>query len=123
MLSDSPTQYEKEKESTEFIAAVPTVWDETKALSGEIGKFAAIARKNGNTWYAGALTNWTARDITLDLSFLGQGKYKAEIFKDGINANKDAEDYQKDTTVVTSSTQIKVHLAPGGGWAAKFTRQ
>ena len=123
MLSDSPTQYEKEKESTEFIATVPTVFDQTVALAGEVGKFAAIARKSSNTWYAGALTNWTARDLVIDLSFLGDGKYKAEIFKDGINADKDAQDYHKETVVVTSSTQIKIHLAPGGGWAAKFIRQ
>lgn len=120
MLSDSPSNYEKEPESTDFIASVPTVFDETVALDGQLGNFAAIARKKGNTWYAGAITNWTERDLVIDLSFLGKGKYKAVIFSDGVNAHKSATDYNREVKEVTSASTLKVHLAPGGGWAASF---
>lgn len=122
MLSDSPSNYEKEPESTGFIAAIPTAFDETVALGGEVGSFAAIARRKGNTWYAGALTNWTERDLEIDLSFLGPGKYKAVLFSDGLNAAKAAHDYRMQTQQVTANQKLKVHLVPGGGWAARFIR-
>ncbi len=123
MLSDNPTAYMKEKECTEFIANVPTVFDETVALAGEVGSYAAIARRKGNTWYVGALGNWDRHDIELDLSFLQQGNYKAVIFRDGINTDRSATDYVKEESVLNSGTKYTIHLAPGGGWAATFTRQ
>lgn len=83
MLADSPTNYMKEPESTRFIAAVPEVWDNTIALSGKIGEHIAIARKKGDEWYVGAMTNWNPREMELDLSFLGEGNYKAEVLKMG----------------------------------------
>jgi alpha-glucosidase len=123
MLADSPTSYMREEECTQLIASIPTVFDETTALDGEVGSYAAIARKKGANWYAGALNNWYARDITIDLSFLGTGNYKADIFEDGINADHAASDYKHRTVSVTSADKIKIHLAPGGGWAAKFIKQ
>jgi len=123
MLSDNPTIYMKEQESTDFIAAVPTTFDETAALDGKVGEFVSIARRKGNTWYAAAMSNWTARDITVDLSFLGDGNYKAILFQDGINADRDATDYVRSEKTVTSKDKITIHLAPGGGWAARFERQ
>lgn len=122
MLSDNPSNYIREPECTEFICSVPTTFDETAALDGEVGAYAAIARRKGETWYAGALTNWDARDIEIDLSFLGEGKYQAVIFKDGVNADRAANDYVKETKVTNASQKLQIHLAPGGGWAAKFTR-
>jgi alpha-glucosidase len=123
MLSDNPTIYMKEQESTDFIAAVPTVFDETVALDGKVGEFVSIARRKGTTWYAGSMSSWTARETTIDLSFLGDGNYKAIIFEDGINADRDATDYVKKEITVTSKDKLKVQLAAGGGWAARFEKQ
>jgi alpha-glucosidase len=123
MLSDNPTIYMKEQESTDFIAAVPTTFDETVSLDGKVGKFVSIARRKGTTWYVGSMSNWTPRETTIDLSFLGDGNYKAVIFQDGINADRDATDYVRKEVNVTSKDKITVQLAPGGGWAARFVKQ
>ncbi|RYE10770.1 MAG: Retaining alpha-galactosidase, partial [Sphingobacteriaceae bacterium] len=123
MLADNPTTYKKEQESTDFIAAVPTTFDETVALDGQVGQFVAIARRKGTTWFAAAMTNWDTREITLDLSFLGTGNYKATIFEDGINADRDGTDYKKTVVNLTSKDKITVKLASGGGWAARFEKQ
>jgi alpha-glucosidase len=68
------------------------------------------------------MSNWTPREITIDLSFLGDGNYKAIIFEDGINADRDATDYVRSEKNVTAKDKITVHLAPGGGWAASFVK-
>jgi len=120
MLADNPTAYMKEQESTDFIAKVPTVFDETVALSGKVGEHVAIARKKGDTWYAGAMSNWNERDIVLDLSFLGSGNFEAEIFKDGMNADRDATDYKREVVKLNATQKLSIHLAPGGGWAARI---
>ncbi|MFC0778440.1 glycoside hydrolase family 97 protein [Flavobacterium sp. HJSW_4] len=118
MMADSPTAFMKEQESTDFIAKVPTVFDETVALDGEVGKYVSIARKKDNTWYLGAITNWDSRDITIDFSFLEKGKkFQAEIFSDGVNADKAAVDYKKEIITVDSTTKLKYRLANGGGLA------
>ena len=118
MMADSPTAYIKEQESTDFIARIPTVFDETVALDGEVGKFVSIARKKENTWYLGAITNWDSRDITIDFSFLEKGKkFEAEIFSDGLNADKAANDYKREIVTVDSTTKLKYRLASGGGIA------
>lgn len=123
MLSDNPTAYMREQESTDFIAAVPTSFDETVALDGKVGEFVTIARRKGTTWYVGSMSNWTPRETTIDLSFLGNGNYKAIIFQDGINADRDATDYVRKEMNVTSKDKITVQLASGGGWAARFIKQ
>jgi len=118
MMADSPTAFMKEQESTDFIAKVPTTFDESIALDGEVGKFVSIARRKGNTWYLGAITNWDSREVTIDFSFLEKGKkFQAEIFSDGINADKAATDYKKEIITVHSTTKLKYHLASGGGLA------
>jgi alpha-glucosidase len=122
MLSDNPTTYMKEQECTDFIAKVPTITDETVALDGKVGEFAAIARKKGETWFVGAMTNWTPRELTLDFSFLGAGNYQAVVFKDGINADRDGTDYKKEVIKITSGDKLKIQLAPGGGWAARIEK-
>jgi alpha-glucosidase len=122
MLADNPTAYKKEQESTDYIAAVPTTFDETVALDGKVGDFVSIARRKGTTWYAGALTNWDEREITIDLSFLGEGSYKAILFSDGVNANRNGEDYVRKEVTLTSKDKLTVKLASGGGWAARFEK-
>lgn len=123
MLCDSPSNYIAEVECTEFIAACPETWDESLGVNGEIGKYITIARRSGDAWYVGALTNWDERDITLDLSFLGEGEWSLDIFQDGPNAEKAARDYVHTTATVPAGHKITAHLAPGGGWAAKITRK
>ncbi|MEP6928002.1 MAG: glycoside hydrolase family 97 protein [Ginsengibacter sp.] len=120
MLADNPTAYMREKESTDFISKVPTVFDETIALAGKVAEYVAIARKKDSTWYVGAMSNWDARDVTIDLSFLGAGNYEAEVFKDGINADRDATDYKREIIKVSSLDKLSVHLSNGGGWAARI---
>ena len=118
MLSDNPNAYMAEKESTTFIAAVPTVFDETIAIDGRVGEYAVIARRKGDTWYIGGMTDWTERDITLDLSFLKNGNYTIELYTDGVNAGRDGTDYKKQVKRTSSADKIKIHMAPGGGFAA-----
>ncbi len=117
MMADSPTAYMKEQESTTFISQIPTTFDETVAIDGKVGEYVAIARRKGDIWYVGGLTNWSSREMTIDLSFLGKGTYSAEIFKDGINAGKDATDYKHENVRVESSDKLNVNLANGGGFA------
>ena len=122
MMADSPTAYMKEQESTDFIAKTPTTFEETVALDGEVGKFVSIARKKGTTWYLGAITNWDSRETTIDFSFLEKGKkYEAEIFSDGLNADKAAQDYKREIMTVDSTTKLKYRLASGGGLSAIIT--
>ena len=120
MLCDNPSNYRREAECTNFIADIPTVWDKTVALDGKVGEYVAIARQHGNDWYVGALTNWDARELTLDLSFLGEGNYTLELFKDGINADRAARDYKKEVIPVPADRKVTIKMAPGGGWAAKI---
>lgn len=120
MLCDNPSNYMREQECTEFIANIPTVWEETKVLDGKVSEYVAIARKQGDNWYVGALTNWDSREMELDLSFLGEGDYKLELFKDGINADRAACDYKKEVLQVPADRKLKIEMAPGGGYAAKI---
>ena len=120
MLCDSPSNYLQEAECTRFIASVPTVWDETVALDGRIGEYAAIARRKGDTWYVGVLNGWTARDMELDLEFLTSGSWTMEAFRDGINADRAARDYKREETPAPADGKIRIHMAPGGGWTAVF---
>lgn len=123
MLCDSPSNYIAEAECTEFIAACPETWDESLGVNGEIGKYITIARRSGDAWYVGALTGWDERDLTIDLSFLGEGEWVLDIFQDGINADKAARDYKHTGAAVPADRKITAHLAPGGGWVAKITRK
>ena len=118
MMADSPTKYMQNQECTDFIAQVPTTFDETKALDGKLGEYIVIARRKGTTWYLAAMTDWTPRDLTIDLSFLGTGNHQAEIFADGINAMKEASDYKRSQQTVTSTDRLNIHLSSGGGWTA-----
>lgn len=123
MLCDSPSNYEQESECTEFIASFPTVWENTLPLDGEIAKYVALARKKGEEWYVGAMTDWTARTLEVDLSFLGEGNFLAEIFRDGINADKVARDYKKEITTIPANKKLSVWMAPGGGFAMRIYKK
>ena len=122
MLCDSPSNYMSEAECTAFISDIPTVWDETKALDGKVSEYIVMARRSGSTWYVGAMTDWNARDLEIDLSFLPAGNYTIEIYKDGVNADRAARDYKKVVEDLTPG-KVKVHMAPGGGFAAKIVKK
>ena len=118
MLADSPTKYMQNQECTDFIAQIPTTFDETVALDGLMGEYTVIARRKGTTWYLAAMTDWTPRDLTIDLSFLGEGNYTADIFADGVNAMREATDYKHTFRSVTAGERLNIHLSSGGGWTA-----
>ncbi len=120
MLSDNTTIYLREKECTEFISKVPTTFDEIVPLDGKVAEYVSIARRKGDTWYIGAMTDWTPREITIDLSFLSEGNYRAEVFSDGINADRDATDYKREVINVKKGDKLTVKLMNGGGWAARL---
>jgi alpha-glucosidase len=123
MLCDSPNNYEKEQECTDFISAIPTVWDNTISLNGAIGKYITIARQKADTWYVGSLTNWDTRKLELDLSFLGKGNYTAEIYRDGANANRIASDYKKESISIPANRKLSITMAQGGGFAMKIFKK
>ena len=118
MLNDSPSNYYKEPECTSFISRMPTVWDNTKILDAKVGDYILTARQKENNWYLGALTDWTARSLNVDFSFLGEGTYELEIMQDGINAEVSCNDYKRIVQQVTKADKLKINLAKGGGWAA-----
>ena len=126
MLCDSPSNYIKEPECLEFISEVPTVWDEIVPLDGKVAEYVAVAKRKGDVWYVGGMTNWDARDMEVDLlQVLGDGEWTVEIFTDGVNADRAGCDYRKSEYVLKAADnntfRLGVHLAPGGGFAAKFT--
>ncbi|MEZ5011347.1 MAG: glycoside hydrolase family 97 C-terminal domain-containing protein [Bacteroidales bacterium] len=123
MMADSPSNYMREQECTDFISAVPTVWDETVVLDGRIGEYISIARRKGNTWYLAVLGGRDAREMSVDLKFLGESEYSATVFSDGINSDRYAGDYTRREETFTGGGVLKVRLAPGGGWAARIEKK
>ena len=125
MLCDSPTHYEREPDYTRFVAEIPTVWDETRVLQGEVGEYIVTARRKGNTWYVGGITNWTERDVEIDFEELQSDSttqplsYSVTLYTDGINAHRKGLDYKLSTFHSPLST-LKIHLAPGGGFVIKI---
>ena len=123
VLCDTPSAYEAEPKILAFLSGVPTVWDETKPLDGKIDDYLVLARKSGSDWYAAAMTDWTPRTLELSLDFLEDGTYEAEIFSDGLNVDRYAQDFQTKARRVSWGDRIKIELASGGGWVARFYRK
>ena len=129
MLADSPTKYMQNQECTDFIAQIPTVYDEVIPLCGKLGEYVAVAKRKGNKWYIAAMNNWQERDIMIDLSLIKSAgdlgfdqipgfKGKANVFADGINADREATDYKHTYQQISSADKLQIHLAPAGGWTA-----
>ncbi len=118
MLADNPSNYKKEEECMEFLSVVPTVWDETVVLDAKIGKHVAVARRNGNVWYVGSLGGDDACDVSVPMSFLDSGEYEMIVYKDGVNADRYAQDYKKGNRTITKDMKLNIHMAPGGGYVA-----
>jgi alpha-glucosidase len=119
MVSDSPDAYDGQKE-TEFLKAVPASWDETRVLNGVPPKYITVARRRGNEWFVGSITDWDTRELDVPLSFLGSGNYDAEIYSDGPNAAVQPKDSVLEKRRVNAQTVLKVKLAPGGGSAMRI---
>ncbi|MCP3933301.1 MAG: glycoside hydrolase family 97 protein [Bacteroidetes bacterium] len=122
MFPDSPADYYKERECTEFISKIPTEWDELKVISAKIGEYTVLARKNGDDWYIGAITDWNSKEFEISFNFLDEGDYKLEFIEDGINADTRAIDYKRRIMTVTNKDNHKIKLAPGGGWIARLSK-
>ncbi len=118
MVSDNPSNLRKETECMEFLSQVPSTWDETIVLEAKVSDYIIVARKNGDEWYIGAMTDWDSREFEIDLDFLDPGNYTLEIWKDGSNADKYASDYKKEKTTVNADSKIRIKMAKGGGWVA-----
>lgn len=122
MLCDSPSNYDREPDYTRFVASLPTVWDETRVLQGEVGEYIVVARRKGNSWYVGGITNWTPRDISVDLGALSGNPASVELFVDGANAHRKGSDYSHQILHgddARLSGALNVHMAPGGGFLIK----
>jgi alpha-glucosidase len=118
MLPDSPSDYQRENECTRFISKIPVEWDETILPDGKISEYTIMARRSGSEWFVGAITNWQARNLTLETGFLKPGKYRLEAITDGANAGKRAEDYIQVSKEFAAGDKLELKLASGGGWVA-----
>ena len=123
MIPDSPADYLLEDDCTRFLTSIPTAWDEIKVIDAKIGEYVVLARRNGDNWYLAAITNWDKRSFTVTPDFLGNGKYKLECIKDGVNAETRARDYKKEIITVDKTTSIVMDMTTGGGWVGKFIKQ
>ena len=124
MLCDTPSKYYQAPEYTEYLAKIPTVWEQTVAQEAVAGEYLIISRKTADgRWYSAGLTNWSGRELTLDTSFLGEGEWEAKIHRDGPNANVWAEDYKIETLTVSAGDELPIRMARGGGWVAEFIKK
>ena len=123
MLADNPTHYLKEPEAMQLLGPVPSEWEKTLPLQGQVGDYVLIARqaKNGD-WYVGSMTDWSPRELKVDLSFLGDGNYTMQVWQDGINADRNAQDFKMESIPVTKASSVSAKMAKGGGWVARIRR-
>ena len=118
MLCDNPSNYLKEPECMQFLSKVPTIWDETKVLYAKVSDYIVVARRNGDTWYIGAMSGKYPKEFNIDFSFLDPEEYTMDCYQDGVNADKYGNDYKKTTLKITKDKKLDIKLAPAGGWAA-----
>ncbi len=105
----------------DFLKLVPTVWDETRVLSGEIGESIVVARRSGDRWFIGAITNEQPRKLDLDLGFLSEGEWQAQLWTDGPDAAGDATSLETSRVEIAENRKLAVELAPAGGFVAALT--
>lgn len=117
VVCDSPENY-KGQEAVEFLKKVKTMWDDTRVLNGQIGEFITTARRSGNEWFIGSMTNSETRTMEIELNFLGAGTYKMVAFEDAPDAAINAENVMRTTRTVAKGDKIQLRMAPGGGFAA-----
>jgi alpha-glucosidase len=123
-MGGNVSDYLREPDFTEFLARIPTVWEDTRVLDGRVSDYVLIARKSlDGEWYVAAMTDWTARDLTFGFGFLDLGRYGMEIYEDGINADRTGSDARRMERSVTPTDSITIRLAPGGGWVGRIFRK
>jgi len=121
MLCDAPTNYKGEEECVDFITSVPVTVEKTVIPAGKIGEYIVSAREKDGKWYVGGMTNWDARDISICFDFLPEGRtYEAVFFVDGVNADKQGEDYRIEKKTIKKGDTVNIHMASGGGFAARL---
>ena len=99
---------------------MPTVWDETRVLNGQVGEWITIARRRGKEWFVGSITDWSPRELVLNLDFLGDGDYTAEIYADAPDAATEPTHTMVGQQRVTRLTKLRLKLATGGGFAIRI---
>jgi alpha-glucosidase len=122
IFSGNPSQAWLEPAFTEFLAHIPTTWDETRILEAKVADYIVTARRHGDDWFIGGMTDWSPSDLVIPLDFLDAASYSATMYQDGVNADRYAADYKRVDEEVTKSDTVKVHLAPGGGVAVHLER-
>ena len=123
IFAGNPSQGLLEPSFMELLGSIPTTWDTTIVLDGKVGDYIVTARKKGNDWFVGAMTDWTARELTIDLSFLDEGNYEAVICEDGVNADRYASDYKLTTRTITKADAVSIKMAPGGGYLLRLQKK
>ena len=119
MLVDNPIYYNREKDCLDFMASVPVVWDETRCLYAKVGEAVVVARRKGDKWYIGGISGSKGKEVTINLDFLPEGKeYNMDYFQDGVNAERQAMDYKKESKKVNASSSVTIRMVRNGGWAA-----
>ena len=123
MMCESPTIYKKEQETVDFITQIPTTWDETVVIKAKLSDYIVIARRKGEKWYLAAMTDWTARNFEVDLSFLDNDvNYNVQVYKDGINTDRNAMDYKFEKMTLNNKSKINISMSRGGGFSAIFKK-
>ena len=120
VLCDSPYSYRSSPAGTDFLKVVPTTWDDTRVIHGQVGDFITVARRSGDEWYLGSMTDWTARKLEIPLDFLGDGHYRAEIWADAYEADDYPDRVMKQERTVTAEDTIEATMAPGGGQVVRI---
>jgi alpha-glucosidase len=122
MVCDYPAAYEGQP-GFDFIKIVPTVWDETKVLDAKLHEYVAIARRKSNDWFVGAINNHDKRTITLNLNFLGQDTYLAEIYTDAADALQNPNRLVKRSREISKLNKLSLNLSRGGGAVIHLKKQ
>ena len=113
----------REPEFMDYLSSIPTTWDETRVIDGKLGDYIIVARRKDSDWYIGAMTDWSEREFTIDLNFIGNGKFKIAICQDGINSRKNPRDYNLAGSVTDKNQKISIRMSSGGGFVARLTKQ
>ena len=121
VLCDSPFNYRNSPAGLDFIKIVPTTWDETRVLHGQVGDFISIARRSGDEWFIGTMTDWDERTLEIPLSFLKNGKYSATIYADALDADEYPDRVNQNISKVTNQTKLEVKMVSGGGHVIHLT--
>ncbi|MDR1813501.1 MAG: glycoside hydrolase family 97 catalytic domain-containing protein [Tannerella sp.] len=120
-LSDSPTEYNKFPDIKEFLSKVPSTWDSTVPLKSKLGEYILIAKQKGEEWYVGGMTNWTARDLVIDFSFLpDKFEYQADILYDSDDSDSEPTHYSNKSIKVQKGNKLTIHAAKGGGFVIRL---